>query len=106
MCALINRGATLLLREDIYEVLRSEVLSFRLSPGQEFREQDLAARYAVSRSPVRETLLRLAREGLVTVSPRQGYRVNPISVADAQHLFGFRLVLEPACAKAVARVCI
>jgi len=39
-------------------------------------------RYAVSRQPVREALLRLEREHLVTVQPRQGYRVNPISLAE------------------------
>lgn len=93
----------MLLREDIYEALRSEVLTCRLSPNQEIREQELATRYAVSRSPVREALSRLAREGLVTVTPRQGYRVNPISVADAEHLFSFRAVVEPACAEAAAR---
>ena len=61
------------------------------------REQDLAERYAVSRQPVREALLRLEREHLVTVQPRQGYRVNPISLADARDLLRFRLALEPAC---------
>ena len=61
------------------------------------REQDLAERYAVSRQPVREALLRLAREHLVTVQPRQGYRVNPISLSDARDLLRFRLALEPAC---------
>ena len=50
------------------------------------REQELAERYAVSRQPVREALLRLEREHLVTVQPRQGYRVNPISLADARDL--------------------
>jgi len=61
------------------------------------REQELAERYAVSRQPVREALLRLEREHLVTVQPRQGYRVNPISLSDARDLLRFRLALEPAC---------
>ena len=61
------------------------------------REQELAERYAVSRQPVREALLRLAREHLVTVQPRQGYRVNPISLSDARDILRFRLALEPAC---------
>jgi DNA-binding GntR family transcriptional regulator len=46
---------------------------------------------------VREALLRLEREHLVTVQPRQGYRVNPISLADARDLLRFREALEPAC---------
>lgn len=66
------------------------------------REQDLAARYAVSRAPVRDALLRLERERLVTINPRQGSRVNPVSLADARELFQFRLSLEPACAALAA----
>jgi GntR family transcriptional regulator, rspAB operon transcriptional repressor len=92
----------LLLRDNIYQALRTEILTCRLLPGQEVNELNLASQYSVSRAPVREALLRLQREHLVTVMPRQGYRVNPISVTDAQDLFDFRMVLEPACASAAA----
>jgi DNA-binding GntR family transcriptional regulator len=87
----------MLLRDNVYESLRADILTCRLAPGDDVREQDLAERYAVSRQPVREALLRLEREHLVTVQPRQGYRVNPISLADARDLLRFRLALEPAC---------
>ena len=87
----------MLLRDNVYESLRADILSCRLAPGDDVREQDLALRYAVSRQPVREALLRLEREHLVTVQPRQGYRVNPISLSDARDLLRFRLALEPAC---------
>ena len=86
-----------LLRDNIYVSLRDDILMCRLAPGHDMREQELADRYAVSRQPVREALLRLEREHLVTVLPRQGYRVNPISVRDARDLLRFRLALEPAC---------
>src|ERR1700755_3126548 len=87
----------MLLRDNVYESLRADILSCRLAPGDDVREQELASRYAVSRQPVREALLRLEREHLVTVQPRQGYRVNPISLSDARDLLRFRLALEPAC---------
>ena len=87
----------MLLRDNVYENLRSDILTCRLAPGDDMREQELAERYAVSRQPVREALLRLEREHLVTVQPRQGYRVNPISLTDARDLLRFRLALEPAC---------
>jgi len=87
----------MLLRDNVYENLRSDILTCRLAPGDDMREQELAERYAVSRQPVREALLRLQREHLVTVQPRQGYRVNPISLADARDLLRFRRALEPAC---------
>ncbi len=92
-----------LLRETVYAQLRYEVLSCRLAPGEQLREQELAARYAVSKQPVREALLRLERERLVTVLPRQGYRVNPISLSDARDLCRFRETLEPICASDAAR---
>ena len=87
----------MLLRDNVYENLRADILCCRLAPGDDMREQELAERYAVSRQPVREALLRLAREHLVTVQPRQGYRVNPISLSDARDILRFRLALEPAC---------
>ncbi|OAF11701.1 GntR family transcriptional regulator [Bradyrhizobium neotropicale] len=87
----------MLLRENIYDLLRADILACRLAPGDEMREQDLAERYSVSRQPVRDALLRLQREHLVTVQPRQGYRVTPISLSDARDLLRFRLALEPAC---------
>jgi DNA-binding GntR family transcriptional regulator len=87
----------MLLRDNLYEAIRGEILSCRLAPGEEMREQDFAERYQVSRQPVREALLRLERERLVTINPRQGYQVNPISVRDARDLFSFRRAMEPAC---------
>ena len=93
----------MLLRDNVYKSLRADILNCRFAPGDDVREQDLAERYAVSRQPVREALLRLEREHLVTVQPRQGYRVNPISLSDARDLLRFRLALEPACvAEAIA----
>ena len=87
-----------LLRDNVYAAIRSEILLCRLAPGEDMRESDLAARFEVSRQPVREALLRLEQERLVTVLPRQGYRVNAVSVSDARDLLRFRQALEPACA--------
>src|ERR1700724_1839703 len=91
------KGKMMLLRDNVYESLRSDILTCRLAPGDDMREQELAERYAVSRQPVREALLRLEREHLVTGQPPPGYRVNPISLSDARDLLRFRLALEPAC---------
>lgn len=93
----------MLLRDAIYQAIRREILAGGFLPGQELREQILAERYLVSRSPVRDSLLRLERENLVTVLPRQGYRVTPISFSDIQDVFTLRLLIEPACAMAAAR---
>lgn len=92
-----------LIRTDLHRILRDEILRCTLRPGAELRERELAARFEVSKSPVREALLRLEREGLVIVLPRQGYRVAPVSLSDAKDMFELRLVLEHACIGAAMR---
>jgi GntR family transcriptional regulator, rspAB operon transcriptional repressor len=92
-----------LLRDRVYQVIRKAILTCEFMPGQELREQVLAEKYRVSRSPIRDSLLRLEQESLVTVLPRCGYRVNPISIRDVQDVSGLRRYVEPACAAAAAR---
>jgi DNA-binding GntR family transcriptional regulator len=81
----------------IYGLLRRQILTCELPPGRELREQELAQGFDVSKSPVREALQQLVSEGLVIVIPRQGYRVAPVSLRDANELFTFRLAMELAC---------
>jgi len=92
-----------LLRVDIYRKLREEILDCAIRPGADLREQLLASRFSVSKSPVRDALLRLEREHLITVAPRQGYRVAPISLSDTREMFRLRAVLETASALDAAR---
>ena len=86
-----------LLRETVYAELRADVISCRLAPGTEIREAELAARFDMSKSPVRDALMRLEREGLVITLPRQGYRVAPVSLIDVLDMFHLRAALERAC---------
>ena len=86
-----------LLRETVYEQLREDIISCKLAPGTEIREAELAARFDMSKSPVRDALMRLEREGLVITSPRQGYRVAPVSLSDVLDMFHLRAALERAC---------
>lgn len=81
----------------IYGLLRRQILTCELPPGRELREQELAQAFEVSKSPVREALQQLVSDGLVIVTPRQGYRVAPVSLRDANEMFRFRLALELAC---------
>src|SRR3954462_12001345 len=55
----VPEGVSMLLRDNVYENLRADILTCHFAPGDDMREQDLAERYAVSRQPVREALLRL-----------------------------------------------
>lgn len=93
----------MLLRDNIYDALRADILACRMLPGQELRELELADRFEVSRAPVRDALMRLERDRLVTVHPRQGYTVNRVSITDARELFAFRTLIEAACASSAAK---
>lgn len=90
-------AASPLLRESAYAQLRADILACILPPGAEIREAELAARFNISKSPVRDALMRLEREGLVNSTPRQGYRVAPISLTDVRDMFHLRGALERAC---------
>jgi DNA-binding GntR family transcriptional regulator len=90
------------MREDVYRKLREEVLSCTIMPGQSLHENDLADRFGVSKSPIRDALIRLEADGLVTVQSRKGYRVAPVSVSDAGDLYELRSTLEAAVVSIVA----
>ena len=95
--------ASRLLREQIYEQLRADILNCHIAPGAEIREGELALRFGVSKSPVRDALMHLQREGLVQTLPRQGYRVASVSLADVDDMFHLRAALERACMERIVR---
>ena len=92
-----------LLRERVYEQLRHDILTCELMPGAEIREAELAARFEVSKSTVRDALISLEREGLVITIPRQGYRVAPVSISDMLDMFHLRAALERANMERIIR---
>lgn len=75
--------------------LRGEILAGRLAPGARLVVADLAARYGVSPTPLREALRRLAAEGFVDWPPQRGARVASATRRDAEDLYELRLALEP-----------
>ncbi|SMF25181.1 DNA-binding transcriptional regulator, GntR family [Xaviernesmea oryzae] len=86
---------------DPYEIIREQILSCRLPPGAEIFEQELAKQLGVSKSPIREALLRLRGQDLVDVRPRRGYRVRPISIKEATEMYELRVMYEVACVSRV-----
>jgi DNA-binding GntR family transcriptional regulator len=80
--------------EEVYDVLRSELLNGVLCPGQKLRMVELAQRFAVSQSVIREALTRLAEQGLVVASPQRGFRVRELSVDDIVGLTESRVEIE------------
>lgn len=91
------------LTERIHQRLREDILHARLQPGQTILEPDLAARFGVSKTPVREALRLLAQDGWVVVLPRKGYLIRPLGLDDLREVFHLREMLEPGFAAEAAR---
>lgn len=66
----------------LYEELRRAILSLTVQPGDNLEEKELVERYGMSRTPVREVLIRLASDGLVTLLPNRGARVAAVDLRD------------------------
>ncbi len=94
-----TRAPQRLVRIDVYERLRSEILSCVLRPGTRLQEKDLAEKYGVSKSPIRDALLRLQEQHLIEVLPRKGYRVTPVSVNEIGEMYEMRSILECSCVR-------
>ena len=86
----------------IYLALRSAIISNQFAPGDSLVEQKLADLYQVSRTPVREALQRLAKDGLVEMIPRRGAFVARFSLEDAVEIFRMREALEGMAARLAA----
>ena len=85
-----------------YAELKRRVLDNEFPPGTFFLEQELADLLDMSRTPIREALVRLANEGFVEIRPRHGMRVLPISAADMREIYVILTALEPEVAAEVA----
>ncbi len=85
-----------------YAQLRQRILDNVWPPGHRALEQEVALALGMSRTPVREALVRLQNEGLVEVIPRHGMRVLPVSPADMQEIYQILTALECMAAELVA----
>ncbi|MDO5416922.1 MAG: GntR family transcriptional regulator [Lachnospiraceae bacterium] len=78
-----------------YETLKWEIVTGQRRPGSVFEEKVFAEQIGVSRTPVREAVIRLARERLLEVVPRRGTFVSEISMEDIRQIYEMRRILEP-----------
>lgn len=86
----------------VYERLKQDIFDFRLLPGDRFTESEVSERVSASRTPVREALYRLERDGYLEVMFRAGWRVRPFDFRQFEELYDLRIVLEST---AVRRLC-
>ncbi|MDE1193632.1 GntR family transcriptional regulator [Pseudomonas sp. Bc-h] len=87
--------------ERIYQQLKDDIFEFRLLPGDRFSENEVAERVQASRTPVRQALYRLEREGYLQVYFRSGWQVRAFDFNYFEELYDVRIVLESA---AIARL--
>lgn len=92
------------LREKILENIRDAIISGTLKAGSRVSEPDLAERYGISRTPIREAFRQLESEGFLTVIPRRGAVVSEFSQKDVEEFYAIKSILEGyaarrACAK-------
>lgn len=80
----------------IYDFLRQAITETRIKPGTPFSENELSQHFAVSRQPVREALMRLRLDGLLTVIPQRGTLVEKISVSNLKQICFLRCAIETA----------
>lgn len=85
-----------------YAQLKNEILTNAMPPGFQAPEPEIAARLGMSRTPVREALIRLEAEGLVELIPRRGARVLPVLASDMQEIYEILSTLEPTAAAHLA----
>jgi DNA-binding GntR family transcriptional regulator len=89
-----NHGASHRLRQDVVPEIRKSILTGRLKPGTKIIESRLAATLGVSRTPLREALLHLEREGLVRSDLRRGFTVEPLSAREVRETYPLLATLE------------
>jgi DNA-binding GntR family transcriptional regulator len=90
------------LAEQSYVRLREEIIRGELPPRTLVREEDVAERFGVGRTPVREALQRLSHEGYLTILPRRGTLVSEISITDLAAIYEVRARLESWAARLAA----
>jgi DNA-binding GntR family transcriptional regulator len=88
--------------ERVYDSLYTDILERRLAPGTRLREEELAARFAVSRTVIRQALHRLAQDQVIALNHNRGAQVPAPTREDAAHVFDARRVVECEIARRLA----
>ncbi len=90
------------LREKILETIRDAILKGSLKPGERVSEPDLAERFGISRTPIREAFRQLESEGYLEVVPRKGAVVASLSERDIEEFYAIKIILEGFAARMAA----
>jgi DNA-binding GntR family transcriptional regulator len=100
--AIVDTVAPVQIKDLVYLKLRDALIAHEFAPGESMREVVLSERYGVSKTPIREALVRLEQDGLVDIAPYRGARARTYSPDDARELFEAREILESECVRLAA----
>ncbi len=87
------------LREQIVDFIKDSIVSGRLKPGERVPESEIAENLGISRTPIREAFRQLESEGFITVTPRKGAVVSPITDRDVKEFYEIKSLLEGYAAR-------
>ena len=90
------------LTDAAYQELRSAIVELRFRPGDVLRESAIGRDPGISKTPVREALLKLEQDGLVELVPFRGAQVSGYDADDVKEIFDLRAILEGECARHAA----
>ena len=82
------------LRQKVYEGIMQDIVTCKLPPGASISELQFVEHFQVSKTPIREALTALQKDGLVHYTPNRGFMVAPISIRDVQEIFEARIFFE------------
>lgn len=91
--------------DDIFDLLRNEILSLQLRPGDKLSEVDMAARFGVSRQPVRDAFSRLANQDLLVIRPKRATVVKRFSTREINKSRFVRSAIEERVLRRAAKLC-
>lgn len=87
-------SATRLMSEEIADILRENIISENINPGEKVNEYQVAKLLNISRPPIREAFRLLAAEGLITLVPRKGAFVSKLSVQEVKEIYEMKSMME------------
>ena len=98
----LDHGPHRQLKDAVYLQLRDDIISGALPAGAVLREVELAGRFGVSKTPLRDALVRLQKDGFVDIPPYRSAVVTGYSETDLREIYELRELLEGACARQAA----
>lgn len=98
-----KNGKTSLKKEQIYTQVLNDIIEGVYKQSEILNEKQLIEKYGVSKSPVRDALIELCKEGVLYSHPRYGYEIVTVNEKEIDDIINFRLMVEPQCLRLASR---